>query len=238
MSGAKDILNKAESIDHYITSCGRCKYNRAARSSSHYIPYFLDESETARLYTFMSFTELLKNTDVIILHSSAENGYPHTRPPSLICLPESVVRHSTHSELDITLRHEAIHIHQRRMPDLWKEKCVRDGWVPFKAENIPAQFRNRCRLNPDTMYDTPFWAWKGEHIPLPIFTRENPSSIGDVSIQWLDLKYGTLFHEPPKSFVKMYGNPSQPEHPYEILAVKYANEGVHTFSELLYKLSQ
>ena len=30
----------------------------------------------------------------------------------------------------------------------------------------------------------------------------------------------------------------QPEHPYEILAVKYANEGVHTFSELLYKLSQ
>jgi len=238
MSEAKHILNRAESIDQYLTACARSEYNRSARENSHYIPYFLKGEDSSRLYTFMTFSRLLADTDVVVLHSSADHGYPHTRPPSVICLPESFIHSSTDSQLDNTLRHEAIHIHQRKMPALWKQKCVRDGWVPMKDTDIPQRFREKCRINPDTFYDTPFWAWKGEHVPLPIFIRENPRNIGEVAIQWLDLNSFTLFHEPPKSFVQMYGTPSQPEHPYEILAVKYANEGVDTQEELLNKLRQ
>lgn len=104
--------------------------------------------------------------------------------------------------------------------------CIKEGWKPVSAHLVPQRFREQCRINPDTFYTDQFWAWDSYHVPLPMFKNESPSGLGDVRIEWLDTRTGAIFHDPPSSFTKKYGSPSQPEHPYEIYAVKYADEGL------------
>jgi len=196
----------------------------------------LDADDAKRLTTLVANIDLLRNTDTIVLNSSADNGYPHTRPHSLICMPSGFIRESAEAELKETLCHEAMHIHQRKNPELWKEMCVAQGWKPLDKTTIPLRFREKCRINPDTFFDTQFWSWDTHHVPLPMFKRDINITLGDVSIEWLDLRTGSLFHSPPESFVKKYGNPSQPEHPYEIYAVLFAKDGITTHQALHRKL--
>jgi len=63
-------------------------------------------------------------------------------------------------------------------------------------------------------------------------------TLGDVTIQWFDLRTGALFHSPPESFTEKYGTPSQPEHPYEIYAVMFAKYGIRTKSQLVQKVKE
>jgi hypothetical protein len=64
------------------------------------------------------------------------------------------------------------------------------------------------------------------------------NGLGDVTIEWLDLRTGALFHAPPQSFTEKYGSPSQPEHPYEIYAVLFAQQGIQTRAQLDAKVNQ
>jgi hypothetical protein len=112
---------------------------------------------------------------------------------------------------------------------------MNEGWTPVPTEEIPKRFRDKCRINPDTMA-CPFWAWDSYNVPLPMFKSESPSSLGDVRIEWLDTRTGAIFHDPPSSFVSKYGSPSQPEHPYEIYAVIFASEGISSEMALYAKL--
>jgi hypothetical protein len=58
-----------------------------------------------------------------------------------------------------------------------------------------------------------------------------------IQIKWLDRRMGALFAEPPPSFSKRYGHaPPQPEHPFELLAVEYAEEKLNTDEKLRAKL--
>jgi hypothetical protein len=139
---------------------------------------------------------------------------------------------SNDSELKETLCHEAFHVHQRQFPGLWKEFCTAEGWTPLSKDDIPFRFREQCRINPDTFYDTPFWAWDTHYVPLPMFKQGFTVGLGDVTIEWFDLRTGALFHSPPDSFKETYGTPSQPEHPYEIYAVMFAKNGVSTRGQL------
>ena len=131
--------------------------------------------------------------------------------------------------------HEAIHCHQRKYSKEWQAGCRRAGWTPVATTAIPLQFRNRVRINPDTMAE-PFWAWNSYQVPLPIF-RERPR-LQDTAIQWLDLRTGTLFHEAPPSFVKLYGTSiDQPEHPYEIYAELFSKKLFTTSDAILENLT-
>ena len=236
MATAKQILLDAEDLDAYRASCAASVPNALARQNHQYLPYFLPPKDADRLRSKVFQTQLLNGCDVVVLHSSADNGYPHTRPTAVICLPDSFVTSSTDAQLTETLAHEAMHVHQRRYPELWKTKCKQEGWTPIPTGSIPKRFRDQCRLNPDTFYDTPFWAWDTHHVPLPMFTSMQPTGLADVRIEWLDLRTGALFHDAPKSFTTKYGNPSQPEHPYEIYAIKYAAQGITTQNALYLKL--
>jgi hypothetical protein len=55
-------------------------------------------------------------------------------------------------------------------------------------------------------------------------------------VKWLDIRNGTLYTDPPPSFVKRYGQPSQPEHPFELLAVEMADKKLYTEELLLANL--
>jgi hypothetical protein len=225
MSATK-ILESAEHRDGYRAACKASPPNAEARRVDKYVPYFLSPDEAHRLRAEISYIDLLNESSVVVLHSSADNGYPHTRPNDVVCMPENTITGVPTQTLRNTLRHEAMHIHQRRYPTLWKNKCIHEGWKPIPTENIPKRFRDRCRINPDTMYETPFWAWQSYHVPLPMFEDSKSLLLKDVRIEWMDLRTNAIFHEPPKSFTDTYGTPSQPEHPYEIYAVNYANEGL------------
>ena len=237
MASAKQLLVIAEAYDHYLARCEASPLNAAARSSCIYAPSFLRDSDAERLTTIVRNLDILRDTDTVILGGSADNGYPHTRPKALICLPASFVAGSTDAELTETLCHEAFHIDQRRQGAVWKAICKKEGWTPLSEENIPLRFRERCRINPDTFYDTPFWAWDSHYVPLPMFKQAFTLTLGDVTIEWLDLRTGALFHSPPESFTKKYGSPPQPEHPYELYAVIFAQEQITTRSQLQAKLS-
>jgi hypothetical protein len=106
-------------------------------------------------------------------------------------------------------------------------------------KHIPAEFIDRCRLNPDTL-QSPFWAWQGTTVPLPLFrNRYSPSiELSDVSIQWLDLRMGTLFHTAPPTFQAKYGSHTihQPEHPYEIYAELFSQIPVKTSTDIFQNL--
>jgi hypothetical protein len=69
-----------------------------------------------------------------------------------------------------------------------------------------------------------------------MFKNAESLRLSDVNIEWLDRRTGAIFHEPPKSFTEKYGSPSQPEHPYEIYAVKYAAAGISSHNVLYNKL--
>ena len=232
MATAKQLLTIAEAHDNYIAACMASPINAEARQNCIYAPSFLQDSDAERLTTLVRSIDLLRDTDTLILGHSAENGFPHTRPKALICLPAGVVASSNDSELKETLCHEAFHVHQRQFPGLWKEFCTAEGWTPLSKDDIPFRFREQCRINPDTFYDTQFWAWDTHYVPLPMFKQGFTVGLGDVTIEWLDLRTGALFHSAPDSFRETYGTPSQPEHPYEIYAVMFAKNGVSTRGQL------
>ncbi len=239
MSAARDALAKAESIDGYRAACKASALNSAAREGDLYIPYSIDRADVNRLNKQIFSIELMGDVDIVVLHPSADNGYPHTRPNNIVCMPTNAIQGVSDSALADTLRHEAVHIHQRRNPEQWVGACLHEGWWPVQSHQIPQRFAERCRLNPDTMGDRQFWAWQTHYVPLPMFIREDVPTMEGVQVKWMDLRNNTLSSEPPSSFKARYGaNPSQPEHPYELLAVESAAAGISTVGALHSKLTQ
>jgi len=234
---AQQALDKAESIDGYRAACEASPLNAAARADHTYAPSFLEKADLDRLHRNIYDVPLMKTADIIILHPSADNGYPHTRPNAIICMPKSAVLGMSSDTLTETLCHEAIHIHQRRNPELWAAACSGEGWTPTARSELPPEFVERCRINPDTFSRQQFWAWQTHYVPMPLFTRDDYPTLAGVQIKWLDKRNMALFPDPPPSFVKRYGAaPSQPEHPYELLAVEYAAAKLNTDDSLRTKL--
>jgi hypothetical protein len=238
MSLAQEALDKAEELDGYHASCAASALNTAARRNQIYAPSFLDHANLQKLYKCMFEVPLVKTMNVVVLNSSADNGYPHTRPHCVICMPKSNILSMSPDKLKNTLCHEAIHVHQRRNPELWASVCRKDGWTPVGTKKIPYEFMERCRLNPDTFRPQRFWAWEAYHVPMPLFVREDNPTLGDIQVKWLDLRNETLFADPPSSFVRRYGSaPPQPEHPFELLAVEGAHKKLYTEELLLANLN-
>jgi hypothetical protein len=239
---AAEHLNRAEEIDGYRGACGASFSNATARKLCSYRASMVSSVEADRLLAEVDKIDLLNSATIIVMDPSAENGYPHTRAPNLVCMPTTSIEGKSTEDLATTLRHEAIHLHQRANPERWIALCKKEGWVPLATTGpsmIPHNLLNRCRLNPDTFYEAAgqFWAWKGQYVPLPLFSTEYPSNLGDVVIKWYDLETGRLISSPPSSFQARYGVVvSQPEHPFEILAVEAAEKGIATEKGLIANL--
>jgi len=235
---SETCLTRAEAIDGYRARCQENSVNERARAGQ---TYELDEIDSHVLYFLKDAVEhlpLVQQCEIAILNSTADGGLPHTRPPNVICLPKSMCKAQPASaSFKTTLLHEAIHVHQRMFEEEWGISLRRAGWRPVDAERIPEEFRNRCRINPDTL-KSPFWAWNDYHVPLPLFRRTDTPTLSDAPPQWLDLRMNSLFHTAPNSIVKTYGAKIvQPEHPYEIYAELLSEAGVNTLSDLFVELS-
>lgn len=207
-------LALAEREDGYEAMCKRDPVNAAARARCSYT-LWNDQSLAVEAKAFLQSLQNGRGVDVVVLNPSAEGGMPHTRAGPLICIP------AYHTGLEETLRHEMVHIQQRREPALWKMKVAIDGWKPVGDSAIPEVWRRRCRLNPDTCAAR-WFSWKGRYVPLPLFVREDKPDLRDVVVRWFDIEEGVVQSSPPLSFSKRYGElgTSSMEHPYELYAYK------------------
>jgi hypothetical protein len=233
-----DCLEMAEIIDGYRRACRTNALNWSVRNGQGYELSSISERATTFLSDGVGAIPLLQGMEIAILNPEADGGLPHTRPPNLICLPSSLCKEEQISkEFRITLVHEAIHVSQRQDPSLWENFCRREGWTPVPIEKIPDEIVERCRINPDTI-SNPFWAWELYHVPLPLFPPHGGKNLSNTRIQWFDLRTGGILHNFPKSFEKKYGRKfGQPEHPYEIYAEIFSEEGISTREELLDRLN-
>ena len=212
MRQAQTLLERAESLDFYLKSCQASPVNAAARSFCQYTPWN-DQSLAVKAAKYI---DPKIGVNVIILAPSAEGGMPHTRPLNTICLPA----HFPEERLASTLQHELVHIDQRASAAAWRQHLADEGWAPvLDTTDIPEEWLRRTRINPDT-FDAQFWIWKGRHIPLPLFEREDKPALRDISVRWWDKKEQRLNSSPPTSFTQKYGSlgASSAEHPYELYA--------------------
>ena len=199
-----ELLRTAEYKDNYVAACENSPINNLARRRCRYEPWPDQSTITPPI-----------GTRIVIMDPSAEGGMPHTRPPNIICIPA----YYPESKLQGTLAHELIHISQRQNPSHWFSRAKKEGWTKIADSRIPKELRDRCRLNPDTFLSR-FWAWEDNHVPLPIYKREDKPDLRDISVRWYNLKEETLATIPPQSFTKKYGSKeaSEMEHPYELWA--------------------
>ena len=228
-----DYLASAEALDGYRAACRRSATNWEARDGQGYEMSAISDTATNFLQMAANSIPLLGGSEIVILNSEADNGFPHTRPPNLICLPASHCKESEATkQFRITLAHEAIHVHQRKRPELWENFCVAEGWTWIPATSIPSELRERARINPDTM-GRPFWAWETYLVPLPLFRPYRRATLSNAVIEWYDIRSGSLAQEFPRTFLDKYGaGIHQPEHPYEIYAEKFSEDGVASVEEL------
>jgi len=209
---AQRRLAEAETHDGFFAAVSASPINRSARRLCSYTAWN-DQSLAA---TAAKFLHPEDHIDIVILDPSAEGGMPHTRP-GLICLPA----YYPISSLEETIRHEMIHIMQKRQPSLWETRAEMEGWTVQNGEDMPKQnpWINRCRLNPDTFGKV--FAWQG-HVPLPIYIRDDKPQLREIQVRWLDTKEGIVKMNPPTSFTQLFGKlgASEAEHPYELWAYR------------------
>ena len=211
-----ELLNQAEMKDKYLKQCNTCKINWLARKN---LQYTLWHDQTDAAIIEHDFQLQAQGVRVVILNPSADGGMPHTRGTNIICLPAFF--RENQSLLHETIKHELIHIDQKKRPLFWRNKILEEGWLPDAEHAVPFEVKERCRINPDTLQFR-FPAWEGRYVPLPFFEREDKPSLRDIRIQWWDTEDEMIKINPPRSYIQKYGNQtsSSMEHPFELYAYK------------------
>jgi hypothetical protein len=206
---ARQALQAAETKDFFRTELVYDSINALARNGLSYSPV---EGPDLKLDTSWLREDLI----ICWMDPTAEAGMPHTREPNLVCLP----LYWNKNNLIETLKHEAIHVDQRKRPMEWVRWCVSQGWTLVDEKEIPQRWKRLCRLNPDTMKFR-FWAYKNCWVPLPMYEREDKPRLRDVQIRWWDRKTGELLVEAPAEIQELIQGIPVPEHPFEIAAYRH-----------------
>jgi hypothetical protein len=211
-------LEESERIDHFQERCKNNFVNMYIRNNfsytTEYNEYYNNILEYIKKY------DIFNDVKIVQLNNSAENGYPHTRPKNIICLPND----ARFPSLEKTLFHEVVHIHQRNNETMWERFLNNEGWNYVNEEKLPERWRNMCRLNPDTITKQ-FYSFQKRYVPLPLFIKDSNIRFSDVKVMYYDMQTGVLEHNTPKGIIDKYGtHMSQPEHPYEIYAVILAEK--------------
>lgn len=227
---ARAALHEAEQRDQYRLKCHTDRLNAISRTGQSYNAAKQSDTERERCEAHIRGLPLppvfnaLGPVSVVYLMPTADGGMPHTRPPRVICLPMSPSPVSAE-----TMQHELWHIHQRVFPARW-HTFLRERWdfVPFNG-NLPEKLSGALRHNPDTL-EQPLWVWRGEWVPVCLFTNPTTPSLNDTAVWFYNTKRGMYITTVPAEMAHFFGSrgtlpPVAYEHPYELAAYLLASGG-------------
>jgi len=228
-------LSEAEQIDRYRAICQNDKSNAIARARQSYfynpLPLSSKDLLLERLQTYQSqvpdlLRRELSKVVIVPLMASADGGMPHTRPPHYICLPDSAKM----LPLD-TYVHELWHLHQRAYYSKWKQFFAKYWKFTVYTGPLPEPLITQARLNPDTLTD-PFWLWKGEWVPICLFTDPVKPSFQQTAVWFYNVRTGLHQQAPPPDMTAFFSSrvpPSAYEHPCEMAAYLLTTTAVSAF---------
>lgn len=218
-------LHSAEQQDGYRTDCTQDRANGISREAMNYSANRLSLAEadvlTERIQSFTIPPPLQTlHPTIVALMPSADGGMPHTRPPNIICLPQSAA-----ALTNATFVHELWHLHQRAHPGQWM-RFFRDAWhwKPFELE-LPPQLEEVRRYNPDTM-ENPLWIWNEEWVPVCVFLNPVTPSLKYTNVWFYNVKSRIHWRQVPKEMATFFSsslNISAYEHPNEVSAYMLAD---------------
>ena len=216
-------LDEAERIDRYRELCQTNKSNSIARTRQSYFfnPLSLSDKDILleRLTAYQSqipdlLRKQLTKAVIVPLMPSADNGMPHTRPPHYICLPASAKPLGRETYI-----HELWHLHQRLYYSKWKQLYTLWKFTVFTG-TLPTYLATQVRINPDTLTD-PLWLWKGEWVPLCVFTDPVRPTFKETEVWFYNINTGVHRKTPPPDMTAFFSSrlpASAYEHPNEISA--------------------
>jgi len=153
---------------------------------------------------------------------TCESGMPHTADGDRIRIPDLIPEALRES----IIRHELVHIWQRRSPELWSTFYRRHWSFEFPGDppaGIPDQYIQARRSNPDT-WRHPWVRWMARWWPIAIYDQPDSPRLRESHTVWWDEHRQQILDTPPTEWTSFFGYPSQDEHPHEISAV-YLTDG-------------
>jgi hypothetical protein len=210
---------------------------RYANSQPQHLPWVVREmDQKARehnkciIQTSFEDTEL-PDVQIQLVNASCENGLPHTSDANTIRLSEDVWNSANR---DSTLRHERIHILQRRFPEAWA-RFYKEKWGYELFTEPPPSFPvgdiQRVRSNPDTATE-PWAVWQNRYWIAPLYSDIHAPKLLGVNIQIWDAQEMRWIQKMPDEWGAFFCGdgkcPHQWEHPHEIAAEVWTSSAFHT----------
>jgi hypothetical protein len=173
----------------------------------------------------------LPNMQIQLVNSSCESGLPHTSDANTIRLSESVW---SSANRESTLKHERIHILQRRFPEAWN-RFYREKWGYELFTEPPASFPvadlQRVRSNPDTAIK-PWAVWQNRYWIAPLYKDVTAPTLLGVNIHIWDSQEMNWVSKMPEEWRTFFCGdgkcPHQWEHPHEIAAELWTSDAFYT----------
>lgn len=165
-------------------------------------------------------TELL-DLYVELVNPTCESGLPHTSDANTIRMSEDIWNSNTRNSI---LKHERVHIVQRRFPDAWN-RFYKEKWGYELHREPPNSFpdaeKQKIRSNPDTAA-IPWAVWQNRYWIVPLYKcSETPTLLGVNTSIWdsENKEWKESMPQEWRSFFCGDGKcPHQWEHPHEIAA--------------------
>lgn len=203
-------LLRAEFIDEYRMKVQCSPLNSKARLGQDYLP---KPHSIDRQVPPADLNQPWPSGQVIWMDETADNGFPHTRPPYYICIPHNF----DEKQFPTTLLHERVHVSQRLYRKVW-ETLISDVWSmkPWMG-SLPEAVKRRQRINPDLIF-APLFIWKDEWVVTCEFKSESNPKLNETDLVWWNPTTKVLSRQPPPGWTDFFGNNPSGEHPFEIAA--------------------
>jgi hypothetical protein len=150
-------------------------------------------------------------TTINIVNDSCSEGLPHTTNANTIVMPLGAWNSTRREE---TLRHELVHIRQRRDSAAWFE-FYRTEWNYVPIALPPELASIQISPNPDTA-DVPYLLWRNKWLFLPIYRDDH--SLKNAIVRVYDIQAHKFTEVPPEWTAFFSAGVHQFEHPHEISA--------------------
>jgi hypothetical protein len=162
-------------------------------------------------YTVLERIPYKDGTTINIVNDSCSEGLPHTSNENTIIMPLGAWNSTRREE---TLRHELVHIRQRRDSAAWFE-FYRTEWNYIPIALPPELASIQIRPNPDTA-TAPYMLWRNKWLFLPIYNEDH--TLKNAIVRVYDVQSHKFVEVPPEWTAFFSSGIHQFEHPHEISA--------------------